>query len=128
MNKLIKWFALIAAFFLIGAAAATAYQLYIQSTGTYRGEEITADPTTIIWGDITTDIPTSRLIKLTNTGNIAFTHLTITNSTTDDITYTLTCNATGTPLPVGASIHANFTLTITSGTYEDFQIDIDIGE
>jgi hypothetical protein len=118
---------------LVGVAVGTTLQdiLRIPTSGdldlTYG---LTANPTSIYWGNITLNTPITKQLNLTNTGTKPIANLTASygNETSNLVDYTLAWDAEDFALPIGASILANFTLTILDATGDRFSFDIYIAD
>lgn len=128
MKKALVLAAITVSTFLLGyvVVAPLIYKLVIPSTGTVIYSELSADPTSIDWGDIYNGSVSERNTTLTNTGTRPFTSLNMTygNASLNLINYTVTWDAEDIALPVGQSLMANFTLTVYNATAGPFNLDI----
>jgi len=104
------------------------YKLTIQGKYTIVAEEITANPSQIDFGNVTRDSATNITVTLTNTGDYDFNSLHMSNNVLSS-QGTLTWDIEGSPLSVGSSIDATFTLTLSeNATVGEFPLEIYVEE
>jgi hypothetical protein len=130
----LKWIIIVLTFLLVGAAIAWGLSEYVLKVPTSGYVEtnyaLTSNMTAIDWGTMTVGNPKTAFMNITNTGSRNFTSLDIyvENWTTNLISFDLFCTASSSPLEIGESITAKFTLIINTATEGSFSFDIGIKE
>ena len=129
----LKYIAILLATILLATVAAWAANEYFKlpTSGYIETEyDITFNPTSIDWGNMSIGVPISYLVNITNTGTRNFTNLNVTCDDWSDnlIDFDLECNVLWEPLVINQSIIANFTLTIYEATQGDFTLDIYVSD
>jgi len=105
------------------------YKLTITGKYTVVAEEITPNPLSIDFGNVTRGSLTQRLVTLTNTGTYDFKSLRMTHDFSS-LEGNLTWNGEGKSLAVGESLDVLFTLAISQDATlgADFPLEIYIEE